>query len=175
MINELGPFRHDRNGVGLFRQQPPKYRMMPTELMCATVPMLTNTFSQLLHFCDELVTCQMIEVYVHYWPAAARPECLGIAANAKSVSESIRQTSHPVRHNTRRALCPQVVQLRLLKALWRMSAEKKACKGLETSDRIPKQFPMHRPCSYRIRHMSRTVRHHTRCIEGVHVLQAMSS
>src|SRR6266446_3273934 len=56
-----------------------------------------------------------------------------------------------------------------------MSAEKKACKGLSASAIIPKQCPMDKPCAYRSRHMSRTVSHHPRHAEGVHVLQARSS
>lgn len=63
--DEFRPFGDDRQGIGLFGQKTPKCRMVPTELMAATVAVLADTSPELLYFVNELFTCHLLESSVH--------------------------------------------------------------------------------------------------------------
>ena len=60
--HELRPLRH-RNARGeRFRQQTPKRRLVPAEVVPCRIPMLADAGSQSSHFRQELVPRELLEI-----------------------------------------------------------------------------------------------------------------
>jgi hypothetical protein len=53
--DELGPVRHDRDGILLLGEKAPQLRMMPTELVKGAVPVCADTAAELSHLGYQLL------------------------------------------------------------------------------------------------------------------------
>jgi hypothetical protein len=63
--DELRPFRHHGDWIRLFRQQTPKGRMVPTQLVPVGVAMLADALTQFFNLRNQLLACHFIKVFIH--------------------------------------------------------------------------------------------------------------
>ena len=61
----FGQVGHHGLRVGLLGQQAPELRVMPAESVAGGIAMLADAGPQLLHFRDQLLARQRVEVGVH--------------------------------------------------------------------------------------------------------------
>ena len=72
---ELRPVRDSGNRIGLFGQQAPQRRMVPAQLLSGAVAVLADSGAQPLDLCDERVSIEGCEIFVHcrfFQPASDR-------------------------------------------------------------------------------------------------------
>lgn len=54
-FHKLGPRRHNGNGIGLLRKEPPERRVMPTQLVPGAIAMNADRIAQLSDLLDQIV------------------------------------------------------------------------------------------------------------------------
>jgi len=63
--DELRPWRNDDLRGELLREETPQLRVMPTQLVAGAVTMSAYSHSQPLHFGDELLAAEPLQIVIH--------------------------------------------------------------------------------------------------------------